>query len=179
VTQYASGPGPPAVIGAHAWTRIARVQPPHAGHTAPVGAENASVGTGIQDRGLGLDQYHGPGQGQGRGSEIIMGDSQGRARGRDLGTGGARGPARGRGPVLVLPRRPARDQGRGPSHAIGEADTENAHADLAPGVSPRVAAVAVAGNANGGEREVARRMYVFLFSPSNRCSGCAYLADPP
>jgi hypothetical protein len=163
VSQYASGPGPPAATGAHAWTRIARVQPPHAGHTAPAGAENASVGTGIQDRGLGPGRYHGPGLGQGRGSEIIMGASQGRARGRDLGTGDVRGLAQDRGPVLVPPRRPARDRGPGPSHAIGEADTESAHADLAPEVSPRVAAAAVAGTANGGEREVARRMYVFLF----------------
>lgn len=163
MSQYASGPGPPAAIGAHAWTRIAQVQPPHAGHTAPAGAENASVETEIQDRGLGPGRYHGPGQGQGRGSEIIMGGSQGRARGRDLGTGDARGLPRGRGPVLVRPRRLARDRGPGPSHAIGEADTESAHADLAPEVSPRVAAVAVAGNANGGEREVARRTYVFPF----------------
>jgi len=158
VSQYASGPGPPAATGAHAWTRIARVQPPHAGHTAPAGAENASVGTGIQDRGLGPGRYHGPGLGQGRGSEIIMGASQGRARGRDLGTGDVRGLAQDRGPVLVPPRRPARDRGPGPSHAIGEADTESAHADLAPEVSPRVAAAAVAGTANGGEREVARRI---------------------
>ncbi len=94
-----------------------------------------------------------------------MGDSQGHSRGLDLGSGDVHGLTRGRCPVPVLVRGPARghapDRGRG--RAIREANTENALADLAPEVGPRVVAVAVAGNANDGEREVARRMYVFLF----------------
>ena len=160
VSRYASALGRPVAIGAHAWTRIARVQPLHAGHTALAGAENASIGTGIQDRGRGLGRYHGPGQGPGRGSEIIAGGSQGRARGQNLGNGDGRGLARGRGPVPILVRGPARGRGRGRGRTIGGADTESAHADLAPKVSPRVAAAAVAGNANGGEKEVARKMCV-------------------
>jgi hypothetical protein len=135
------------------------VQPPHAGHTVLAGAENAIVGT--QDQSLGPSRYHGPGPG--RGTEIIMGDSQGRARGLDLGSGDAHGQTRGHGPALVrvrgLARYHAPDRGRG--RAIGEVDTESALADLAPEVGPRVAAAV--GNAKDGEREVARRMYVFLF----------------
>lgn len=139
------------------------MQPPHAGHTVLAGAENASVGTGTQDRSLGQSRYHAPGQGRGRGTEIIMDDSQGRARGLDLGNGDARGLTRGLVLVLVLVLKLARghppDRGRG--RAIGVVDTESALADLAPEVDPRVAAAAW--NAKDGEREVARRMYVFLF----------------
>jgi hypothetical protein len=165
VSRNANGLAHPDAIGAHAWTHIAQVQPPHAGHTVLAGAENASVGTGTQDRGLTPSRYHGPGPGPGpgRGTEIIMGDSQGRARGLDLGSGDAHGLTRGHGPVLVLVQRLARghapDRGRG--RAIGENDTESALADLAPEVGPRVAAVV--GSAKDGEREVARRMYVVLF----------------
>lgn len=171
MSLYASALARPAAIGAHAWTRIARVQPPHAGHTALAGAENASVGTRIQDRGRGPGRCHGPGQGRGRGSEIITGGSQGRARGRNLLSGDARGLTRGRGPVPILVRGPARGRGRG--RAIGEVDTESAHADPTPKVRPRAAAAAaaIAGNANGGEREGERRTYVFFF-PFNHCSGC-------
>ena len=161
VILYASALARPAAIGAHAWTRIARVQPPHAGHTALAGAENASVGTGIRDRGRGPGRCQGPGQGPGQGSEIITGGSQGRARGRNLLSGDARGLTRGRGPVPILVRGPARGRGRG--RAIGEVGTESAHADPTPKVRPRAAAAAIAGNANGGEREVERRMYVFFF----------------
>lgn len=92
-----------------------------------------------------------------------MDDSQGRARGQDLGNADARGLTRGHGLVLVLVLKLARghppDRGRG--RAIGVVDTESALADLAPEVGPRVAVAAW--NAKGGEREVARRMYVFLF----------------
>lgn len=158
MSRNANGLAHPDAIGAHAWTHIVRVQPPHAGHTVLAGAENASVGTGTQDRGLGPSRYHGPGPGPGRGTGIIMGDSQGRARGPDLGSGDAHGLTRGHGPVLVLVQRLARghapDRGRG--RAIGENDTESALADLAPEVGPRVAAAA--GNAKDGEREVARRI---------------------
>jgi len=150
-------------IGAHAWTHIARVQPPHAGHTVLAGAENANVRTGTQDRGLFPGRYHGPGPGPGRGTEIIISDSRGRARGLDLGSGDVHGLTRSHCPALVLvlglARGHAPDQGRG--RAIGEIDTESALADLAPEVGPRVAAAV--GNAKGGERGVARRMYVFLF----------------
>jgi hypothetical protein len=173
VSPNATGLGrPAAAIGAHAWTRIARVQPPHAGHTALAGAENASVGTGIQDRGLGPGRCPAPDPNQGRGSESIMGGSQGRARGRGRGSGVARGLNRSRGPVLVLVRRPARDRGpsRGQGRAIGEVDTTSALADLAPKVGPKVAAVAVVGNASGGEREVARRMYAFIYFRFNSLS---------
>ena len=156
-----NGLGHPDAIGAHAWTHIARVQPPHAGHTVPAGAEKESVGTETQDRGLGPGRYHGPGLGPGRGTEIIMGDSQGRARGLDLGSGDAHGLTRGHCPVLILVRGLARghapDRGRG--RAIGEIDPESTLADLAPEVGPRVAAAV--GNAKDGEREVARRTYVF------------------
>jgi hypothetical protein len=155
VSRYASALARPAAIGAHAWTRIARVQPPHAGHTA-------LEGTGIQDRGRGPGRYHGPGPGPGPGSEIITGGSQGRARGRNLGSGDARGPTRGRGPIPILVRGPTRDQSRGRGRAIGEVDTESAHTGLTPKVSPRVAAIVIAENANGGEREVERRMYVYF-----------------
>ncbi len=128
------------------------MQPPHAGHTTLAGAEKESVGTGTQDRGLD----------PGRGTETIMGDSQGRARGLDLGSGDAHGLTRGRCPVLVLVRGLARghapDRGRG--RAIGEMDTESTLVDLAPEVGLKV--VAAVGNAKDGEREVARRMYVFL-----------------
>jgi hypothetical protein len=156
VSRNANGLGHPDAIGAHAWTHIARVQPPHAGHTVLAGAENASV----QDRGLGPGRYLGPGPGPGRRTEIIMGDSQGHAQGLDLGSGDVHDPTRGHGPVLILARCHAPDRGRG--RAIGEVDTESALTDLAPEVGPRVA-VAV-GNARDGEREVARRMYVFFMS---------------
>ena len=126
------------------------------------GAENASV----QDRGLGPGRYLGQGPGPGQRTEIIMGDSQGHARGLDLGSGDVHDPTRGHGPVLVLARCHAPDRGRG--RAIEEVDTESALTDLAPEVGPRVA-VAV-GNARDGEREVARRMYVFYFL-FNLCSG--------
>lgn len=163
MSRNANGLGHPDAIGAHAWTHIARVQPPPAGHTVLAGAENAGVGTGTQDRGLGPSRYHGPGPGLGRGTEIIMGDSQGRARGLDLASGDAHGLTRGHGPILVLVRGLARyhapDRGRG--RAIGGVDTESALADLVPEVGPRVAAAV--GNAKDGEREVVRRMYVFLF----------------
>jgi hypothetical protein len=171
VSRNANGLGHPDAIGAHAWTHIAQVQPPHAGHTVLAGAESASVGTGIQDRGPGPSRYHGPGPGPGRGTEIIMGDSQGHARGLDLGSGDAHALTRGHGPVLVLVRGPAHghapDRGRG--RAIGEVDTESALADLAPKVGPRVAAAV--GNAKDGEREVARRMYAFFWFSFNLCSG--------
>ena len=90
-----------------------------------------------------------------------MGDSQGRARGLNLGSGDAHGLARSHCPVLVrgLARCLAPDRGRG--RAIGEIDTESILADLVPEVGPRVAAAV--GNAKDGEREVGRRMYVFLF----------------
>lgn len=159
MSRNANGLDHPDAIGAHAWTHIARVLPPHAGHTVLAGAENASVGTGAQDRGLGPGRYHG--RGRGRGTEIIMGDSQGRARGLNLGSGDAHGLARSHCPVLVrgLARCLAPDRGRG--RAIGEIDTESILADLVPEVGPRVAAAV--GNAKDGEREVGRRMYVFLF----------------
>jgi hypothetical protein len=161
VSRTANGLGHPDAIGAHAWTHIAQVQPPHAGHTVLAGAENAGVGTGTQDRSLGPSRYHGPGPGPGRGTEIIMGDNQGHARGLDLVSGDAHGLTRGHGPVLVLVLAPGHAPGRGRGRAIGEVDTESALADLAPEVGPRVAAGV--GNAKDGEREVARRMYVFLF----------------
>ena len=165
MSRNANDLGHPVAIGAHAWTHIARVRQPHAGHTVLAGAENASAGTGIQDRGLGPGRYLGPGQGPGRGTGIIMGDSRGHARGLDLGNGGAHGLTRGRCPVLVrkLAHCHAPDRGRG--HATGVVDTESALADLAPEVGPRVAAAV--GNAKDEERGVARRMYVisrlFLF----------------
>ena len=163
MSRIANGLGHPDAIGAHAWTHIARALPPHAGHIVLAGAENAGVGTGTQDRGHGPGRYHGPGPSPSRGTEIITGDSQGRARGLDLGNVDAHGQVRGHCPVLVLVRRlalgHAPDRGRG--RAIGEIDTESTLADLAPEVGPKVAAAA--GNANDGEREVARRMYVLLF----------------
>lgn len=160
VSLYASALGRLVATGAHAWTRIARVQLPHVGHTALAGAENASIGIGIQDRGRGPGLY--PGRGPGRGSEIIAGESQGHARGQNLGTEDGHGLARGPGPGRILILGPGPGRGRGRGRTIGEADTESAHADLAPKVSPRVAAAAVAGNANGGEREVAKKMCVFF-----------------
>jgi len=154
VSRNANDLGHPDAIGAHAWTHIARVRPPHAGHTVLAGAENASAGTGTQDRGLGPGRYHG--LGQGRGTETIMGDSQGHARGLDLGNGDAHGLTRGHCPVLIrgLAHCHAPDRGRG--RAIGVVDTESALADLAPEVGPRVAAAV--GNAKDGERGVARRI---------------------
>ena len=160
MSRNANGLGHPDAIGAHAWTHIVRVQPPHAGHTVLAEAENTGVGIGTQDRGLGPGRYHGPGPG--RGTEIIMGDSQGRARGLDLGSGDVHGQARGHcpvpAPVRGLARGHAPDRGRG--RAIGEIDTESTLADLVAEVGPRVAAAA--GNAKDGEREVVRRMYVFF-----------------
>jgi hypothetical protein len=92
-----------------------------------------------------------------------MGDSQGRAPGLNLGSGDAYGLARGQFPAPVLVRGLARGHApdRGQSRAIGEIDTESTLADLVAEVGPRV--TAAVGNAKDGEREVARRMYVFFF----------------
>jgi hypothetical protein len=162
VSRIVNVRGHPGAIGAHAWTHIVRVLLPHAGHTELAEAENAGVKTGTRDRGRGPGRYHG--LGPSRGTAIIMGDGQGHARGLDPGNGDAHGQVRSHCPVLVpirgLARGHALDRGRG--RAIGEIDTESTLADLAPGVGPRVAVAA--GNAKEGEREVARRMYVFFIS---------------
>jgi hypothetical protein len=171
VSRNASGPGRPAAIGARAWTRIGPVQPPHAGHTALVGAESTSEGIETLDRGPGPGRFHGRGRGRDRGQEteiIIMGDTRGRAQGRSLGSGaaGADDQTRGHGPAPVLVQSPTlahasdRDRGRGP--AIGEAVLviESARAALAPEVEPRVAVAAAVENASDEEREVVRRMCV-------------------
>jgi len=154
VSRNANGLGHPDAIGAHVWTHIARVQPPHVGHTVLAGAENASIETGTQDRGLGPGRYHGPGPS--RGTEIIMGDSQDHARGLDLESGDARGLTRGHCPVPVLVRGLARGHAPDRGRTIGEVDTESTLADLAPEVGPRVPAAV--GNAKDGESEVARRI---------------------
>jgi len=160
VSRSANGPGLPGAIGARAWTRIARVRPPLAGHTALAGAESASGGTEIRDRGLCPGRYRGRGRGRdrGQGTEIIMGDSRGHARGRGLGSGGAGDQTRGQSlvPVLVRGLALARDRRPGPGRAIRGAVTESAPAALAPGVGPRVAVVVK--NASGEGREVVRRM---------------------
>ena len=168
MSRNASGPDPPTAIGARGWTRIAPVRPPHAGHTAHVGAESAGDGTETRDRGPGPGRYRGRARGQdrGQGTEIIMSDTRGhaRGRGRSLGSEDERGPTRGHGRVLVLVQGPARGhargRSRGRSRAIGEVATESAHAALAPEVGPRAAAAAAVGNARGEGKEVARRMYV-------------------
>ena len=162
MSRSANGPGRLGAIGARAWTRIGRVRPPLAGHTALAGAGSTSGGIETRDRGPGPGRYRGRGPGPGRGTEIIMGDSRGHARGRGLGSGGAGDPTRSRGLVPVLVRGPvlghARDRSPGPGRAIGGAVTESAPAALAPEVGPRVAAAAAVENASGEGREVVKRM---------------------
>jgi hypothetical protein len=147
---------PHAVIGDPAWTHIARPQQPPVGPTALAGAENAGGGIGDQDRGLCPDQY----PGQGRETGTIMVGSRGHKQDRDPLNVVVRVLILGPGPVRGL----ARGRGLGRGRAIGEAVDESAYVGLAPKVGRRVAAAVAAGNANGEEREVARRTYVLIDS---------------